>query len=302
MENTTQNKPANRQRNILLILLLLSLVLNFFQFFRQGRTEEKHAAVVDSMTVDMETVEKELELTKSELEQYRGISNQLDSLLNDANDKIAEQEKKIRALVSKGQKGDKLNAELKKELESLKKLRDELLEKIDQLITENKRLQNEKDSLSGELDNNISVRKGLEARMKVAEQIRVDKVSVKSYKKRAIGGKLVETSLAKRAVKLDVCFMVLENQVATKGNKRVSLRILNPEKEILAGTSNAMIVETESGSEIPTTSNKDIDFQGASQDICLAWEDETVTLKAGEYTIEIYIEGTLVFTSGFSLE
>lgn len=307
-ENTLKNQgnpeksKNNTGRVVLIALLLISLILNLFQWYNSNQEAGNYETTIDSMAIDNAEVDRQLELTKSELEQYRGRSEQLDSLLNDANGKIAEQESKIRALMSSGKKSSANNAELRRQLEELKTLKDKYLEEIDRLIMENQRLQSENDSLAVELSNNVSVTNNLQARLRVAEQLRVDRVSVTPQKKRAIGGKAVTTSMAKRTEKIDACFVVLENAVASRGNKLISLRLVAPDGKPLAGTSQGTFVNVDNGQEMTATANHQLDYDGSSMDLCLVWEDESKPLVPGKYGVEVYIDGALVFTSSFSLE
>lgn len=297
-----ENESNNWGRIILIALLLISLIMNLYQWYDRGKEAADHEEVVDSLVVDMAEVDRQLSLTKAELEQYRGRSEQLDSLLDDANGKIADQEQKIKALISKGQKSSEANAELRRQLAELKALKDKYLEEIDRLILENQRLTAENDSLSVELNNNVSQRNRLQSRLKLAEQLRVDRVNVKSLKKRMIGGKMVETSLAKRTEKIDACFVLLENAVASRGNKIISLRFVAPNGKALQGTSSGSFVNTDTGEEMPATANYQLDYDGSTADICMSWEEADPTLEPGSYGVEIYIDGALVFTSSFTLE
>lgn len=306
-ENTPQTDPnseqnSNTTRVVLIALLLLSLILNLYQWYDKGKEAAIHETTVDSMAVDMAEVDRQLSLTKAELEQYRGRSEQLDSLLDDANEKIALQESRIKALQSRNNKSSNMNAELRAELEKLKALKDKYLEEIDRLILENQRLQNENDSLAVELNTNVSVKNRLEARLKVAEQLRVDRVAVTSMKKRAIGGKYVATSLAKRTEKIEACFSVLENAVASRGPKVISLRLVADNGKVLAGISNGTFINKDNGQEMTATANRQIDYEGNSLEMCMEWEDESAPLEPGTYGVEVYIDGALVFTSAFTLE
>ncbi|HCS21370.1 MAG TPA: hypothetical protein DIW47_12560 [Bacteroidetes bacterium] len=307
-ENTLKNqanpeKPKNNTGRVVLIaLLLISLILNLFQWYNSNQEAGNYETTIDSMAIDNAEVDRQLSLTKAELEQYRGRSEQLDSLLNDATGKIAEQEDKIRALMSSGKKSSANNAALRRQLEELKALKDKYLEEIDRLIMENQRLQSENDSLAVELSNNVTVTNSLQARLKVAEQLRVDRVSVTPQKKRAIGGKAVATSMAKRTEKIDACFVVLENAVASRGTKLISLRLVAPDGKPLAGTSQGTFVNVDNGQEMTATANHQLDYDGSSMDLCLTWEDESKPLVPGKYGVEVYIDGALVFTSSFTLE
>src|SRR5947207_10317164 len=95
MENSTSAEEPKKSSNILIIILLaLSVILNIYQWRTHSTTITNFEQKVDTLVVERVNVEKEMADTKSELEKYRGISSNLDSLLNEANRKIDEQEKK----------------------------------------------------------------------------------------------------------------------------------------------------------------------------------------------------------------
>jgi predicted nucleic acid-binding Zn-ribbon protein len=128
-------QKQNRSTLILLLLLLVGSVgFNIYQFKNHSTTVVEHGTQVDSLINARVDVERELAGITMELEKYRGIAGNLDSLLNDANGKMNAQEAKIRKLISGEKDLNKLNKKLKSELEELRKLRDEYLEKIRRLL------------------------------------------------------------------------------------------------------------------------------------------------------------------------
>lgn len=77
---------------MLISLLILSAILNIaFLIWGDFAGPEKETAVTE---VEVETGEQALDLenTLLELEKYRGLSTQLDNLLDEANQKISDQE------------------------------------------------------------------------------------------------------------------------------------------------------------------------------------------------------------------
>lgn len=300
--NAAQEPKRDNMRVVLIILLLLSIILNLYQYYDKGKQAQGYDETIDSLTIDMNEVERQFQLTKAELEQFRGKYVQVDSLLNVANSDLEKKKADIEALLKKGRRSAAETQRLKAQIEEYKTQMEKYVEQIDMLIQENQKLREQNDSLNNELSTSNASRNNLQARLKLAEQIRVDRVSVTNYKKRLIGGKLTSTSLARRTVKSEVCFTILENAVAERGKKLVSLRIMAPNGQPLAGTSNGTFQDKVTGESLTSTANAQIDFDGASVDQCLAWEGEDNVLEPGDYQIEIYIEGVLVFTSSFTLE
>jgi chromosome segregation ATPase len=297
MENQKQSKST---QYALIVLLLLSLVANVFQFKNNRDDVQERDFKIDTLETVRIDLEKELATSGLELEKYRGISANLDTLLNDANDKIAAQEAKIRKLISTERNQGKLNKKLKAELEELRKLKEEYLEKIDQLITENEQLKQENEIKAAAINQLYEEKKGLQTKITTASQLRAEYVKVNAYKKRN-SGKFVETSLAKRTNKLEVKLTVMDNKVAEPGDKMVYIIIKEPTGKILAGASMTKFNMAETNEEMDATASYKLSYNGEKQDVALAYEGEDKALTPGTYSIEVYIDGTLVNTSNYIL-
>lgn len=194
----TQNQDQKKGKGTLwLVLLILSGALNLYQWQNHSTTVNTYEQKVDTLVVERVNVEKELAETKSELEKYRGISANLDSLLNEANAKLEEQAKKIKSISSQKQSMTELNEKLKKQLADLQMLRDEYLGRIDSLLMANKQLQTEKEQLTSNVE---TLSKNLETTVATASVLKAEYIKVTSYKRKD-SGKYVATLLAKRTHK-----------------------------------------------------------------------------------------------------
>jgi chromosome segregation ATPase len=297
MENQKQSKST---QYALIVLLLLSLVANVFQFKNNRDDVQERDYKIDTLETVRIDLEKELATTGLELEKYRGISANLDTLLNDANDKIAAQEAKIRKLISSEKNQGKLNKKLRAELDELRKLKEEYLEKIDQLITENEQLKQENEIKAAAINQLYEEKKGLQNKVTTASQLKAEYVKVNAYKKRN-NGKFVETSLAKRTNKLEVKLTVMDNKVAEPGDKMVYIIIKEPTGKILAGTSMTKFTAAETNEELDATASYKLSYNGEKQDVVLAYEGEDKALTPGTYNVDVYIDGTLVTPSTYIL-
>jgi hypothetical protein len=296
MESPKQNKTT---QYALIVLLLLSLVGNVYQFKNNKKDVETRELKIDTLVTVQGQLQMELVETNKELESYRGISANLDSLLNDANSKIAAQEAKINKLISGEKNQSKLNSKLKKELAELRKLKDQYLEKIDQLITENAQLKKENEAKAAAITQLNEEKSGLQNKVLTASQLQAEYIKVSSFKKKN-SGKYVETSLAKRTNKIDVNLTVMDNKVAEAGDKMVYVVIKEPKGKVLSGLSNARFTSTE-GEEVAATASYKLAYNGTKQEVKVSYESDERELEPGNYTIDVYIDGTLVNTSTYIL-
>lgn len=134
----SENK--NKSNLTLIILLLLSVGFNIYQYSTKNTIISESKNERDSLITARIDIEKELNETYSELNQYKGENARMDSLLSRANTDLQSYENKIASLLKSESNKDQLNKKLLEELKELKKLRDQYLEKIDNLLAENVQL------------------------------------------------------------------------------------------------------------------------------------------------------------------
>jgi hypothetical protein len=299
MTNSTESKQK-RVTLLLIILLALSIIGNLMQMRKQGQTIETHEIKIDSMVEVRVELEKELSSIEMELEKYRGISSNLDSMLNDANEQLAKQEQKIRKLIANEKDAKKLNSKLKTELAELKRNRDEYLEKIDQLITENNLLKSQNESLNASVNTLTDEKRNLQQKVNTASTLQAEYLQIGAFKKKG-SGKYIETSIAKRTNKIDICFTVLENKIAKPGDRTAYAVVTEPSGKILAAYTKTEFT-TADGQTIAATASQVFSYKNEKANMCLNFENEARILSPGTYNVEIYLDGIIVANSAFALK
>lgn len=296
---TDSTKKNNNTLTLLLLLLITSVGANFYQWKSHNGMVVSHVNEVDSLNTMRQNVERELGLTVLELEKYRGIAGNLDTLLNEATGKITNQEAVIKQLLASEKDGKKLGSKLKAEIAKLHKLRDEYLDKIDGLIAENDRLKSENLNLNSQVENLNEQKNLLAGKVATAAQLKAEYVKVSSFKKRS-NGKFTESAIAKRTNKLEACFTLMDNKIAGTGDKMVYLLITAPDGKILMSYTKAQFTDSQ-GNALDATASIKIDYTGAKQDLCLSYENDERILESGTYQIGIYADGLLVHQSNYIL-
>lgn len=294
-----QQQDRRKGGAIWIVLLLLSVILNVYQWRNHSSSVSTYEQKVDTLVIERVNVEKELADSKAELEKYRGISANLDSLLNEAQAKIDEQGTKIRQMGIRERNSKDFNQKLSQQMVDLQVLRDEYLSRIDSLLILNKQLTSEKEQLTTHVE---SLSKNLETTVATASVLKSEYLKVKSFKRRG-SGKYVETAIAKRTNKLEVCFDILDNKIAKKGEKTIYLKLTEPGgKPVGNRSTGSNTFRTSSGEETMYASSKVIDFDGAKQNMCLNFEEqEEKMFPAGTYLIEIYVDGDLSGAASYVL-
>lgn len=294
------SNESSSKSTLLIVLLLISLGFNIYQWSSKSTMKESYETQVDSLNTMQVDVEKELDETYADLNQYKGINSRLDSLLQEANGKVDEQKAKIQQLISTGGKSSALNKNLKKELEELKKLRDQYMDRIDNLLVENEMLKKDTSDLRSEV---ASLSKNLETTVTTASVLKAEYFKVTAFKHRS-NNKYSETAMAKRTNKIETCFSVLENAIAKEGEKTVYVRMMEPGGKVLGNRAEGSSTFKKSGSdeELLFTVSKTIDYNHGKQQLCVHYEEAERVFTTGTYLIEVYVDGSLAGATSLNLK
>jgi uncharacterized protein YeeX (DUF496 family) len=294
-----EHEQQNGKNKLLLLALIISLGLNIYQWTNSRSVHEQNVVKIDSLITSRLDVEKMLNDTYSELNQYKGINSKLDSLLLEANSKVDEQKERIQLLIKNEKNQEVRNKKLQTELAELVKLRDEYLEQIDSLLVENEKLKKEKDDLSSTV---ASLTENLENTVNAASVLKSEYFTVTALRKRS-NDKFIPTAMAKRTTKLEACFTILENTIAHEGQRTLYLRIVEPGGKVLGNRSEGSNTFLKSGTEenLLFTNSKMIEYKKEKMDICLDWSDALTPFVSGTYMLEVYIDGTLSGATSITL-
>ena len=297
MQNQNSSSGTGR---IAWILLILSLLGNIYQWRNNSSTVETYQAKNDSLVTEKVDAEKELAAAYEDVNRYKGQNERMDSIVMEANSKIDEQRDKIKELMKSEKNGKALNKKLTAEIEEVKRLRDQYLEKIDELLVENENLKQDKANLASTIE---TISKDLENTVNTASILKAEYVKVKTYKKKG-SGKYSETAMAKRTNKMEVCFSILENKIAKKGEKNIYLRIVEPGGKTIGARSegSSTFKVNGTGEDIQFTAQQKIDYSNEKQDVCMNWEEQERIFTAGTYVIEIYADGNLATAASFVIK
>jgi hypothetical protein len=164
----------------------------------------------------------------------------------------------------------------------------------------NKQLVSDKEQLTTHVE---SLSKNLETTVATASVLKAEYLKVNSFKRRG-NGKYSETALAKRTHKFEVCFDVLDNKIAKKGEKTIYMKITEPGgKPIGNRSTGSNTFKTSAGEETMYATSTVIDFDGSKQSLCMNYEEQADKMfPAGKYLIELYIDGNLSGASTYELK
>jgi hypothetical protein len=294
----TMSENKNKSNIILIILIMLSVGFNIYQYSLKNNLINDNKNERDSLITARVDIEKELNETYSELNQYKGENVRMDSLLSKANTDLKSYEEKIALLLKSENNKDQLNKKLSEELKEIKKLRDQYLEKIDNLLAENVKLKKDNSDLNTKVE---QISKDLQNTVNTASVLRVEYLKVNTLKKK-YNNQYTPTLLGKRTDKFEICFTILENKIAKSGSRTIYLRLLSPNGKVIGDRAQGSEIFTESisNSQMQYTLSKSIDYRNTNENLCFKWESIGEKYDAGIYTSEIYIDG--VFSSSQTVD
>ncbi|MFN8239107.1 MAG: hypothetical protein U0T77_13135 [Chitinophagales bacterium] len=315
-ENGNSNSRLHAIYIVLIALLIGGLVYTNVKLKKSKET----IVVTEKQRDEVETLKSELDKkyaeSLQEIESYRAENAGLDSLLTVKEQELTSKKAKIDALltqISVLKTGDASKTKLLEEAQTLmKQMEDDkmrLQTTIDSLVTVNKILFQERDSISGELSSTLQKKQEVDAENKRMKD-RIDKASILSTAniqatpiRMTRKGKEDEVSKAKDAEKLRVCFDVLQNKIAPSGETKIEVRIISPDGSTiqLQNLGSGTFTEATTGNDIPFTYSISPDYQNETKTVCSYWA-QSFKFASGKYSVEVYEKGFLIGQSSFSMK
>lgn len=284
-----------RKRNFILVvvlsgILVVSLWFNFNQVGTKKKVTGKNVVLVKQNI----SLDSTLKAARSEINRYKGLSRSLDTVIQEADHKISEKEKKINALIAsnKMQKGE--NEKLQAEIKSL---RDRYLETIDSLL----QVRNKNNVLNKSLHTYEQRINDLSKRLGKAEKIEIGNFTITAKKKSAFGN-IMSTALARKADYLTICFDILPNKIAPRGKVRVYIRIFSPGGDVITNNAegSGIFKHPDYKFNVPYTCSKIVDYERQQVQVCTDWKG-TKHYGAGVYLVELHTAKYSLATTTFTL-
>ena len=270
------NQPKNSQlifsdKRVKVIVLSLSVVivlLTAFLVWNKIQSDKQLAFMIENVEQknalrdDLDDLIDEHEMLKDENVE---LSDQLfskDSLINAYSNEI---KNLLRSQADLNKARVKINR--------LKEISKKYVNALDSLYILNANLQLENDSvkkanryISNKNRDLVKTNKNLSEKVSTASVLKLEDISIEGLYYRA-SGREVTTSRANKIQNFKICYTILENQIADKGEKELYVRILDGKGNVL-NVSN-MIQELElSDTTIQYTTKYTIDYQNTSINEC----------------------------------
>lgn len=296
MNQPENSKPFREKRSKriifilggLLVLLLIVFLVREQKHQQQIETVIQYEQEKNTLRDNLDDLIDEHEILKDE---YGDLSNQLE----EKDSTIMAYANEIKTLIrTKGQ----LSA-AKQKIKRLKVISMKYVSAIDSLYTLNEILKNENDSVrranrliskrNQTLEKNNQV---LTQRVYTASMLRLENLEIEGVYYRSSGREVV-TSRASKIQNLTICYDVVENKVTEPGYKKLYLRIIGPEGNVLNGNNKIKELKLENDSLVEYTVEYGFDYVNESISECQLWTRGNV-LTSGTYTFEFIQDQQLI--------
>ena len=294
---TSATSPKNNRTVIILSVIITLLCVKVFWDYREKTRVEEELTLSTT----------ELGQTKTRLEQ---ISAELDSKIAEIS-KLGgdiEELKKAKEEVEKTLKKNKAwSAKNIKELkdrvqgyEKLLKLKDEELAELkalnDELYSENNELKTKQNRLNDSLVRLSQRRDELAGKVAIASQLKAENIKVLSL---TSGGREKESPFRSRQIEnLKVRFNLAENKVAPIEGKKILIRILDENNQVIFDLAKGSGTFRINGREEWYTSSQEILFDNTRQLLEFTYEKGS-EYTSGNYTVEIYANEDRIGSTAF---
>jgi cell division protein ZapB len=295
-------KKSNKSAIIIAILSVVILV-QFTKMYFDHKDEQV-------LRAENETTEAELAST---LQQLNTIKTELDQKIVEIQKlggDVSELQKAKLEIEAELKKSRRANGQVIKELkdrvegyEELLELKDEELNKLKsvnkELLSENTTLKTEKNQLGDSISRLAQTKEELASKVTIASQLKAENVSIKAVNDK---GKERESPFKNRQLeKLKVDFNLAENNVAPIEGKKIMIRIIDQNNQVLFDVSRGSGTFIYNGKEEFYTASQEILFDNTKQKLSYLYEKGS-EYASGSYTLEIYCEDYKIGSGKFEVK
>ncbi len=295
----TETKSNNNSLKV--IAGLLGVVLLGTLIYTVSLYQDKKKTT-QALTSERDLVVEDLNSLKSEYDKAILESNATNEELVEARDRIAKYIDSVKTM-----KSDIASlSRYRRQVNVLRKEREELLRRVDSLTQSNALIAMQRDSTFVELEKQTVFNDSLVVQnTQLAEVVErgsalnlstftVDAVRVRS------NGKMVSTTRANRTDKLKICFTVADNVIAEAGDREFLLEVLDPQGNVISGGNSK---SNEDGASVTYSKGTFFYYENSNIDVCDFIDKPSGAFLKGNYMVNVYDDGLkLLGTNKFTLK
>lgn len=299
MDTTKENKEINKMSLLITAVVVLVLVVAGSVYYILHQKQQMQQ-LVEQYDVEKESMEDELNELSLQYEGYKfQVSNDsLVQLLSTEQAKVQRLQEELRTVKSSNVRRI---TELKKEIQTLRKIMRNYVIQIDSLDRANKQLRAEKAQVVKQYQQATNTATQLaKEKEKLTERVTLaSKLDATAIQVRTVNGRGKDVKKIKRMEQIVISFVIAKNITAPVGEKTIYVRIRKPDDDVLVKS--RADVFTYENKEINYSCKKLVEYTGEELPVTLYWKIEEF-LSPGEYRVDIFADGNLIGQKSFRLE
>ena len=303
MESTPGTPPKKSGKNKTIIIIALLSIIVIIQSVKIYLDSQDNAVLTEqkaNVEEDLAGTMTRLKEIQTELDQKIAEIKKLGGDITDLQKAKGEVDAQLKRNVGRSAKAIKELKDRVEGYEELLKLKDEEIEQLKsvnkELFSENKQLKTQKNVLNDSINRLATTKDALASKVAIASQLKAENLSVL-----AVNGKGKERESPfknKQIEKLKVEFNLAENKVAPIEGKKIMIRIVDENNQVLFDVAKGSGTFMLNNKEEFYTAIQEILFDNTRQKLTFLYEKGS-DYSSGNYSIEIYTEGYQIGTTRF---
>lgn len=294
-----EEKEVNRKTWWIMGIILLFIVIGVGGYYIWHQNQQMQE-MTEMYALEKEELSDEYEELSLQYEGYKfSVGNDsLLALLTTEQAKVQRLQEELRTVKSTNVR--RIN-ELKKELETLRKIMRNYVIQIDSLNAENEKLKDENRQVTQKYQQASSKAARLsQERDQLSERVqmasRLDAVNIQVV---PITSKGKAAKSISKAAQLQLTFIISKNITAPVGEQTIYVRLMKPDDDILTKPNSGRFQFE--NREIAYSMKRSIEYDGEEQSVVMYWNIEEF-LSPGTYRADIFAEGNLIGRKSFVIE
>jgi regulator of replication initiation timing len=287
----TPEKKSNKASIIAIAILSIIIIVQFVKIYFDSKEEQ-------ILRAEHATTEEELATTMQRLNEIKLELNEKIAEIEKLGGDVSELQKARQEIEAELKRTRRANGQVIKELkdrvegyEELLKLKDEEIDKLKsvnkELLTENVTLKTEKNQLGDSISRLTQTKEELASKVAIASQLKAENIRIVALNDR---GRERESPFKNRQVgKLKIDFNLAENNVAPIEGKKIMIRIIDQNGQVLFDVARGSGTFIYNGKEEFYTASQEILFDNTKQRLSYLYEKGS-DYAAGAYVLEVYCD------------
>ena len=293
----------NNKPSIIIALLSIVVIVQAIKIYTDSQKKEQLQNTITITKDELSSTLTRLDSIKIELDQKITQIQKLGGDVSELQKAKTEVEAQLRRSTARSSKEI---AQLKDKVEGyteLLKTKDEEIEKLKsvnkELFSENKTLKTKQNKLSDSITTLSKNKNELANKVAIASQLRIENAKVTGINSK---GKERESPFKnKQLSKLKVEFNLAENKVAPIEGKKILIRIIDENKQVIFDVAKGSGTFTLNGKDEFYTAMQEILFDNTKQKMTFFYEKGS-EYASGNYTIEVYTENYKMGSAPFAIK